>query len=73
MSAGFLSPGNFIRAKSPERTRSCTGADTLLHPQLADRQVSDAPYARAPADADGRATVCADLKGCRKSQILGDG
>eukprot|EP00969_Alexandrium_andersonii_P223777 9883092-Alexandrium_andersonii.AAC.1 len=24
MSAGFLSPGHFRRAKSPERTRSCT-------------------------------------------------
>eukprot|EP00969_Alexandrium_andersonii_P128773 5690741-Alexandrium_andersonii.AAC.1 len=24
MSAGFFSPGRFDRAKSPERTRSCT-------------------------------------------------
>eukprot|EP00969_Alexandrium_andersonii_P209233 9240118-Alexandrium_andersonii.AAC.1 len=33
-----------------------TGAYALLHPQLADRQVPYAPYARAPADTDGRAT-----------------
>eukprot|EP00975_Prorocentrum_lima_P034588 7270953-Prorocentrum_lima.AAC.1 len=33
----------------------------------------DPPYARAPADTDGGAAVCAHLKGRRKSQVAGNG
>eukprot|EP00969_Alexandrium_andersonii_P031658 1383404-Alexandrium_andersonii.AAC.1 len=43
-------------------------AHALLHPQLARCEVPDSPDARAAADTDGRAAVCADLQGGREPE-----
>eukprot|EP00969_Alexandrium_andersonii_P196436 8678313-Alexandrium_andersonii.AAC.1 len=53
MSAGFFSPGHFSRAKSPERTRSCTHswptARCLARPMPAQRQIPMAALLSAQA------------------------
>eukprot|EP00969_Alexandrium_andersonii_P247305 10928731-Alexandrium_andersonii.AAC.1 len=44
-----------ILVSGPFYQGKVAGADMLLDPQLADRQMANAPYAHAPADTDGRA------------------
>ena len=48
--------------------REAAGAEPLLHPELADRQVADSPDAGSATDADGGGRVSMDAELQRDAQ-----